>query len=399
MDCSGFLKQIGAVPERSDAWHSLEAALLTTQVAVASFVGLAPNRDGLMVVRRAIRPVSDNHEHQILDRIIDQSQLVASGEETSDVLDALLLGHSVTLHDRGFLWAAANVCSALVESPVAEAPIRLSARGRRAFAMRLLGEWGASAVDYAAMIGDAAVMGDRIMQRKGELGMARLTAERGNFPAAAIEMDAILVRARQAEDREILAETYIARAGCAGRMRDFGAALRYSTMALEYIDETWQREDCYINMAQSSRDLGEPERASQYAALVREAGTSADRRARGGLILYLLAIDARSVAGQRTARAWLDAADLPPRIACEYREAMSYAYAMGDKFRDAVRVTEELMALAEQHRIPDLYFSAEAALPDLRRGRIPLAFYSSGVIAPKRRISPPARAGLTLLAR
>lgn len=398
MDCSGFLKQLGAVAERSDAWYSLEAALLTTQVAVASFNGLAPDRDGMAVVRRAIRPVSDNHEHQILDRIIDQSQLVASGEETSDVLDALLLGHSVTLHDRGFLWAAANICSVLVESPVAEAPIMLSARGRRAFAMRLLGEWGPAAVDYTAMIGDATAMGDRIMQRKGELGMARLTAERGNFPAAAIEMDAILIKARQFDDREILAETYIARAGCAGRMRDFSGALRYSTMALEYIDETWQREDCYINMARASRDTGEPERASQYAALVREVGTSADRRAWGGLIVYLLAIDARSVTAQRAARAWLDAADLPPRIACQYREAMAYAYGMDDKFRDAVRVVEELMILAEQHHIPDLYFSAEAALPDLRRGRIPLAFYSNGVIAPKQRTMP-ARAGLALVAR
>ena len=371
MEYPGFMQLLGEIPERDEAWKELFAGLLVVRLAYAAFHDMEAGPEGLRVVRQAIRCVGDLREVRRFGRMVAAAGATARDWSANDILSGMLMSYVVLLHERGHLPAVVDACSALIESPIDDIAIRLSATQRRAFAFRDAGQYDKAEADYRALGETSRLMRDHRMRRRADLGLAKVMGERGNIQAAAPMFTAIRDEAEQAGDVELLGLALLDLAVIAGIQKDYRGVVTYSRQALEHITDGWQRERCYVNIAAASRDMGDTVAASQYAALVRETGINADIRARAGVILYQVAIDTQNDNARDAAREWLESATLPPRVECEFRETVAYERATDGAFGEAISAVQAMLDIAEGHRIAEMVIRADAALVHLRRRRVP----------------------------
>ena len=377
MEYPGFMQLLAEIPERDEAWKQLLAGLLVVRLAHAAFHDLEAGPEGLRVVRRAIRGVNDLREVRRLERIVDAARATSEDWSANDVLSGLLMSYAVLLHKRGYRVAGADVCSVLIKSPIDDMAVRLSAMLNRAFAHRVEGRLDPAEADYRMLRGAASLLREAHMYRQAELGLAKVMIERGNYQFATPALEELRDEAREANDHALLGIVLLDLAALAGLRKDYGSSIAYSEEALAYIVDASQRERCYVNMARAARDIGDPVRAGQYAALVRETGLDADIRARAGLILYVLAIDAGRIPARDAARQWLEGETLAPGVECDFREAIAYACAMDGEFDEAIAAVNAMLAVAERHRLGEMIHQGDTALGYLKRRRVPPVYFAA----------------------
>jgi tetratricopeptide (TPR) repeat protein len=238
----------------------------------------------------------------------------------------------------------------------------------------MLGDLDGAAERYSAVALNASRANAIRQQLDAELGLAKVAINRGNIPAAAPLIDAVIESARAAGETPILGKALIDRAVVAGIRRDAHGVLTSSFEALEFIERPTDRDRIFVNMATAFRELGRAESAMRLAKHVVGCDGDADQRAAAMILLLHIGIDEGNRRMAAFYKSELDKVSLIPALRAERHEASAReAAALGD-WDAALQAVDEMMRIADEHKLAELSFRGVFAAEALRARRVPAVY-------------------------
>jgi tetratricopeptide (TPR) repeat protein len=365
-----FFVTLGSVPEGAAEWRAAFAGLVTLRYidawAECGFSGssLDAERDA---VDEAIRAVpEDMPERRLLDQLVQASLREHEGSLTS--VAPLLMAYGRSLHQRS-TWALAIAVYARVRAAGAAGTdnrhdelLGAAAALRSGGCRRKLGDAKAAEADYRAALSLARKWDDEYLALRARTGLADLDADRGNLPAADLQLARVIADAVSERTREVRGLAWHDRALIAHRRGRITEAIDYAYEAWSAIDDPVARERVLGDLAVLALSAG-------YRDTARDANLVMLATAREPLVRWLATInlieiatlDRREVDFTRLRRTLAGVA-LGPAIDAEYL----YYSALGDlafqRRPPAIEALRRVVEIAEQHRLGEVLFRAEAAL-------------------------------------
>jgi tetratricopeptide (TPR) repeat protein len=365
-----FFVTLGSVPEGAPAWHAAFAGLVTLRYidawAESGFSGYSLDAER-EAVESAIRAVpSDMAERRLLDQLVQASLREAEGSLTS--VAPLLMAYGRSLHQRS-AWALAVAVYARVRAAgVAGTGTRhdellgAAAALRSGGCRRKLGDAKAAEADYRAALSLARKWDDEYLVLRARTGLADLDADRGNLPAADLQLARVIADAVSERTREVRGLAWHDRAHIAHRRGRVAEAVDYAYEAWSAIDDPVARERVLGDLATIALAAG-------YRETARDANVVLAATARQPLTLWvatinlmeIAALDRREVDFTRLRRSLAGVA-LGSALQAEYL----YYGALGDlafqRRTAAIEGLQRVVEIAERHQLGEVLFRAEAAL-------------------------------------
>jgi tetratricopeptide (TPR) repeat protein len=358
-----------------DERSEVRAVSHVLRVIASEFASERPAQAEIDAALRSTAQVSNLQRltqlRELLGDATSPSRLEDSWRETVS-RDLLALGES--LRARGFVTVASAVLHLIADNSCAADETRREAALRLAYCRRMLGDLDGAAERYAEVVASAGTP-DTLRQRlEAELGLAKVAINRGNIPAAAPLIDAVIASARAGGETSILGKALIDRAVVAGIRRDAQSVLTSSFEALEFVEMPSDRDRIFVNMATAFRELGRAEAAIRLAHEVLSRPCDTDQRAAAMILLLHIAIDEGDRRTAAVYRRGLDRLPLIPAALAERHEAVAReAAALGD-WDEALIAVGEMVRIADEHKLAELSFRGAFAAEALRAKRVPAVY-------------------------
>lgn len=373
----GFLETLTAVAADPERWDEVSTGMLAFRVAIDALEHGHLEMASYRMAAHAARRLPDMPTNRQLQFIIDAA--APDSRRHPDwrlMLVRRLHGYGLHLHSHGMLACAIDVFALVATTDAADDELRLHAMHRKAFALRLLSRLSDAETEYLFLESIARQCGDRRMQLEAELGLAKVTIDRGNIPEAIPLVESVVEKARAWQKNDILAKALVDRAAIAGIRRQPAHVLECSDEALPWIADPTDRDRTLVNMAFAFRELEHPLAARALARMLSRSAVDADQRIAATILSYHIAVDAEDYEHAAHCRSALADVPLSPAFSAEYYEAMAYEAARrtpqdATQHDVAIAAAHRMASIAQEHRLNEIAERAERALRDIRAGRLP----------------------------
>lgn len=365
-----FFVTLGSVPEGADEWRAAFAGLVTLRYvdawAESGFSGSSLEAER-QAVESAVRAVpNDMPERQLLHHLVQASLREPEGSLTS--VAPLLMAYGRSLHQRS-TWALAVAVYARVRAAGVlgtgtrhDEMLGAAAALRSGACHRKLGDVKAAETEYRSALSLARKWDDEHLALLARTGLAALDADRGNLPAADLQLARVIADAVSERTREVRGLAWHDRAHFAHRRGKVTEAIDYAYEAWSAIDDPLARERVLGDLAAIAISAG-------YRETARDANLVLLATAREPWVRWLATInlmeiatlDRREVDFTRLRRSLAGVA-LGPALQAEYL----YYGALGDlafqRRSPAIEALRRVVEIAELHQLGEVLFRAEAAL-------------------------------------
>jgi tetratricopeptide (TPR) repeat protein len=365
-----FFVTLGSAPEGAAEWRAAFAGLVTLRYidawAESGFSGTSLDAER-EAVESAIRAVpSDMPEHRILHQLVQASLREPEGSLTS--VAPLLMAYGRSLHQRS-TWALAVAVYARVRAAgVPGTGIRhdellgAAASLRSGACQRKLADAQAAEAQYRSALSLARKWDDEYLALLARTGLAALDADRGNLPAADLQLARVIGDAVSERTREVRGLAWHDRAHVAHRRGRVTEAIDYAYEAWSAIDDPVARERVLGDLAAIALTAGYRETARDAnLVLLATAREPWVRWIATVNLMEIATLDRREVDFTRLRRSLAGVA-LGPALQAEYL----YYGALGDlafqRRPPAIEALRRVVEIAELHQLGEVLFRAEAAL-------------------------------------
>lgn len=368
-----FFEALAAEPdERSRGWHEHSAGLLALRLfdswdRARRRVSPVPEPAYAMAVRgqvEALEPYSSVRGPllSMIDGIMDDPPSPLR-------IRSSLLTYANRLRHQGSWRLAADVFRTALET---REPSDVSAEAYQAamecgYCSRMSGDIEEAAVAYDVGEALATAARDTFGVLRAQVGKAKLTMHRGNFPQAELELEAIASSAEQARCQPALSLALAERMALAGSRGRFEEAAVFGYRALEHCVDAATREAIMSDLATALGDVGEHAAARDLHLVL--SATAQDTRVRWLSTANLLVLAARDGAMDvfEGYRRMLDEAPLPVELRARYSLALGESYEQFGDMPRAVAALEEAASVAGEYEVNEVLVRAEVALQALRK--------------------------------
>ena len=365
-----FFVALGMAPEGLPAWRAAFAGLVALRYLDAWADG-GVSVGNLASERRAVLAAINTVADGMPDRALLTSLVVLTVRESHGDLTQLaplLMAYGRSLQQQS-AWALAvavygRVRAAYVAGPgtQADALLAASAALRSGGCNRKLGEAIAAEADYQAALTLARKWGDDHTGLRARTCLANLDADRGNLPGADLQLARVIADAVSERTREVRALAWHDRATIAHRRGQTATAIDYAYEAWSAVDDPVARERVLANLATMALDAGYRDTARDAnTVLVATAQEPVLRWTATINLMEIATLDRREVDFTRLRRT-LGKVALPPALEAEYM----YFGALGDlafqRRSQAIEALQRAVEIAEERRLGEVLFRAEAAL-------------------------------------
>jgi tetratricopeptide (TPR) repeat protein len=376
-----FFEALGTLSEGTPAWRAVLAGLVTMRYLDAwADGGVGPPE--LAAEREAVEATIDALGRDAVDRVFLAGLVgVSAGEPVADLarVASLLLAYGRSLQQRSTWGLAVDVFARVYEACAGsartafESELAASAVLRIGQCQRKLGDAPAAEAAYRTAMTLGRGRGEEYTVLKARLGLANLTADRGNLPSADQQFAAIIGDAVSDRTREVRAHAWHDRAIVAQRRGRTADAIEYAYEAWAAAQDPPSRERILVDLAGIAASAGYRDTARDaYAVLAGTAKEPWVQWVAAINLMELAALERHEAEFARLRRA-LSAVVLPPVIEAEFL----YHSGVGDlafgRPAPAVEALQRALEMAEDRRLGELLFRVEAALACARAGAPPPA--------------------------
>jgi tetratricopeptide (TPR) repeat protein len=364
-----FFVALSLAPEGLPAWRSAFAGLVTLRyldawadegVSAANLVGER------RAVQSAIDAVAEVPDRELLTSLVAVTMREPQGRLAH--LAPMLMAYGRSLQQQSH-WSLAvavyeRVRAAYIPGTGAHADAMLAAAAalRSGACHRKIGEPHAAQADYQAALALARKWGDDHTGLRARTCLANLDADRGNLPAADLQLARVISDAVSERTREVRALAWHDRASIAYRRGKTTAAIDYAFEAWSAVDDPAARERVLADLATIALDAGYRDTARDANTVLLATGQEPFVRWAATInLMEIAALDRREVDFTRLRRTLGNVA-LPPVLEVEYL----YYGALGDlafqRRSQAIEALERSVQIAEESHLGEVLFRAEAAL-------------------------------------
>jgi tetratricopeptide (TPR) repeat protein len=367
-----FFEALAGMHESDAAWKETTAGLVLLRLADAWLAGdasvVAEGGWGVDAVRSSIAEIDEGRPvRRVLESALDS--MVRAGTPDAHVVTPRLVAYAQTL-DYDARWAlSADVYETVIGycDGTHDADVLMTAELQLAVAYRTLGDLDRSREHY----NQARTMGERSGNQVGvlraDIGFAKLSIVRGNFPQAQALLDGVIERAGDAGLAQVRSMALHDRAVIAQITGDHEGGIRFTYRALADAGSARERDRILADLASAFNELGL--RASARDGYLILAATAQEQYTRWAASLNLMEL--ASIEGSEPMfeayRRELAPILLPPVLAVHFEMICGQSYRRLGRLDVAESHLVRALALAEQHQANDVLFTIESELAELRR--------------------------------
>jgi tetratricopeptide (TPR) repeat protein len=251
--------------------------------------------------------------------------------------------------------------------PIEDSDLAIAAALQLGFCCRVSGNLEAATAAYAQASRLASAVNDLNGLIRGQMGDAKIAAERGNMPRAEAILDSAIDKAREYGLGDVQSRALNDRAFVAGQRGQHDLAIRFSYDALSLSKSPRERDRILTNIATGFRYVGRQKVARDAYLVLAATAQEQFIRWNAELCLLELAADQGSELQFDRHRRHLEAADLSPQLRVHYHLNVGRGYGLLHQPENGIRHLEQAMDLAAAHGFNQLIFQAESSLSELRR--------------------------------
>ena len=368
-----FFEALGTLDEGSKDWQATTAGMVVLRLVDAWYDEgaqiAAADAWGLAAVREAVQAMTPGDPARtILSGVVDA---VATADRADfSVVATRLSAYGRALHFDAKWRLAADVYETLLmyAHPIDESDVFVNASMQLGYCLRMVGDFDQAAVAYADAGRIATSMGDVVGILRARIADARLSMSRGNLPRAEEILDDTIARATSESLHDVAGLALHERSSVAYERRDYTRAIRFAYDALSKLTGQSARDRVLADIAASFLELGVIS-AARDAFLVL-AATAQEQYVRWVATLNLLEVSTFEGSEPRfeTYRRELHCIQLPTILQVNYHLHVGNGYAAFGRAERARAALTAAAALAAEHRLNQLLFSAEDSLRRLDAG-------------------------------
>lgn len=363
-----YIEALADAPEGSATWHAIVAGYAALQLFETWMDGGAGPAEPSMLdvrrVRRYVEAVPDVHPgRRCLTHVVDciATSVGADARERRAEVGRVLASYARLLQYEAQWGLAADVHGTIVEFAQRTNDVErmLDSMLMRGYGLRMQGRLTDATEAYAALRNAAIAAGNERYRLESQLADAKVSIDRGNFPAARALLDRTITEARRAECRLVVSKGLTDRARIAAMDGDHDLALACSYEALELTEDAAERERILSNIALTFSQMGLRDAARDAALLV--AATAQDRGTRLTALVNLMELahqDRRELVFEQYRRD-LAREKLTPYLQAVYHEACAEGLRVFGRVSEARLAARRMLEVAERHGLNEFVLKAE----------------------------------------
>jgi tetratricopeptide (TPR) repeat protein len=364
--------------EASPAWRRLSAGLVVLRAFDGWLRHVRRGDPPLEAARlRAARDLAEAMDGAATERpvLVGLADAMLAHGGRVDVVRGHLLAYARRLQLDARWRLAADVYRTFVEArdPLDVSTDAIEGAFQCGYCYRMDGDVEEAAVAYDLGEALATAAGDRYGMLRARVCQAKLSAQRGNLPAAEAALDAVIRDAEAAGERRGLALALTDRMAVAGQRGRPEEAAVFGFRALHLCDDALAREPILSDVATALGEAGHREAARD--AHLTLASTAHDPRVRllASLNLLELSVDDGDELAFGRYRRLLADAPLPVPLRAKYHLVVGDGFRTFGNAAAAHAAYGVALRFAEENACNDVVFRAEAALRALARPTAPAA--------------------------
>ena len=369
-----YIEALADAPEGSPAWHAIVAGYAALQLFESWMdggIGAAPpSMLDVRRVRRYVEAVPETHPgRQCLTQLVDGIEAASDDDAARPETRQAEVGRELSAYAKLLQYDAQWGLAADVHGTIVEFAQRTGDVARmlesilmRGYSLRMQGRLDEASEAYATLRSAAIAARDHRYRLESQLSDAKVTIDRGNFPAAREQLDRTIAEARRLECWTVVSKGLTDRARVAAMQRDYELALACSHEALGLSREPADREGILSNIALVFGQMG-LRRAARDAALI-VAATAQDRNTRLTALVNLMELahqEGRELVFEQYRRE-LAREELTPYLQCVYLEASAEGLRVFGRAHESRQAAEKMLHVAEHHGLHEFVLKAEALL-------------------------------------
>ena len=368
-----FYEALATLDDATAEWRTLSAGLLTLRLfdrwIEEDSAGRRLSRWEVSGVGEAVQAVpSTMPARSILASVI----AAASDRQSPSVALPMFAAYGRALQAEARWTPAADVYeTVLVYAEEFDADLAMSSAFQRGTSLRLAGDLEGATVSYAAGRRLAVRASDLTGMLQADVGVALVTAQRGNLPAAEAALDEVIAQAEPvaAKCSMVLSRALHDRGTIALRRGALDPGVGFLTRALQICHQPAERERILSDLGSALFRAGAYEAARDAHLVVRQNAVFRDTRWTAGLNLLEIAAKTDNEPSFEFYRRELADAPLPPRLRTYFHMYVAEGHERFGRFDEVVPQLRRAIALAEQHGINEALFDAERRLAAVRQPR------------------------------
>jgi tetratricopeptide (TPR) repeat protein len=365
-----FFEELGSMDESDASWRAVSAGLVVMRLVDRwmSDGARGLTAHSVSAVRAAIEEMAETTPvRRILSSVVDAMEESESGEMHAVMPRLMAYGQGLEYESK--LSLAADVYRTIVAHahPIEDADIAIPAHHRLGFCLRNMGDLtgAAAAYDDASRLSSSA--GDLVSLIRAQVGRANVWISLGNVPQAEALLDDAIVRAGVPGFEEIRSRALHDRAHVAALRGQYERTIQFAYEALDIAGSQRERDRILCDIAAGFSDLGLLHIARDAYLVI--ASTAQEQYVRWLSELNLLELAAREGCEPQfdRYRRSLESEDLTPQLRVLYLLHVGRGYDYLGQTASGIAYLERAVRLAEQFKVNQLLFDAEAALDAARR--------------------------------
>jgi tetratricopeptide (TPR) repeat protein len=367
-----FFEELGKMDESDAGWRAVSAGLVTMRL-VDQWIADGPTSTrvdswSVSAVREAIAQIADTTPiRRILSSVVDV--MVSSTAIDMHALTPRLMAYGQALEYEAKWALAADVYRTITAHthPVEDADLSVASHNQLAFCLRTLGQFDEAVTMYERAAAIAAATNDMIGVLRSRLGVAKVSAVRGNLPGADAILEKAISDSQDESLRHIRSMALNDRAYVAGVGGHHSRSIRFSYEALQIEHSQRQRDRILTNIATGFRLLGLYDAARDSYLIL--AATAEEQYIRwvADLNLMELAAQQRIELQFDRYRRDLEDADFTPELRATYLIHVGRGYHSLGKPAAGIPYLERAIDFAARHQLNAAMFEAEEALAAAKR--------------------------------
>lgn len=232
----------------------------------------------------------------------------------------------------------------------------------QAFCHRMQRDFAEAASGYSALRDFALSCGSVTYELEAFLGQAKLLIDRGDLAGAASAIDAILERARSANDHTILGKALLDRSTVYGMQGQIPQAIRCADEALRYTVDERTAFGIAINLGEAHRRIGRKEQAYRLALTVQQRGHDHEQKVAAAILSLHLAIDDGNQVAFEGHRRLISGMTASPALQAETLEALARGYHHFGQPMKARKALRQMLDICEREDLRELQLRGRAML-------------------------------------
>jgi tetratricopeptide (TPR) repeat protein len=369
-----FFEALAGMHESDAAWKETTAGLVLLRLADAWLAGdasvVAEGGWGVDAVRSSIADIDEGRPvRRVLESALES--MVRAGAPDAHAVTPRLMAYAQTL-DFDARWAlSADVYETVIGycDGIDDDDVLLTAELQLAVAYRMLGELDRSREHYD----QARVMGERSGNQVGvlraDIGFAKLSIVRGNFPQAQALLDGVIERATVLGLNQVRSIALHDRSVLATKAGDHEQGVQLAYRALQDAGSARERDRILGDIALAFKELGMRDSARDgYLILAATAQEQYTRWVAAINLMEIAALDGSEPVFEAYRRE-LTTTALPPVMSIHFHRIAGEGYRRLGQPMAAELWLVRALGLAEQHQDNEALFAVESELAAVRSAK------------------------------